>query len=289
MIKTIEILLLMFLLSSFILSQENSQNEFGSIYKFELNNSPFPHKERENGHTYKGQTYNAEEHYSDQLAIIFIPNHYIPVDTINLVFYFHGWRNNIDSTLIKFNLIEQFYKSKKNAILVLPETAKNSPDSFGGKLEEKHTFKGLSEEIIDKLNALYSKRLKIGNISLAGHSGAYRVIAYILHLGGLTEHIEAVYLFDGLYAEVDKYSFWINNYKGNFINIYTPNGGTKSVSEELYINLKKAGIENKMLVKDEFSSNDLITPRIIFIKSELKHNEVIHTKNQFQKFLESSL
>lgn len=289
MTNIIKILLVIFSLSSFVLAQEKSQNEYGTIYRYELTNTPFPHKLRENGHSYKGVKYSMEDHYSDQSVIVFIPNYFTMSDSIDIVFYFHGWRNNIDTTLVSFNLLEQFYKSNKNAILVLPESAKNSPDSFGGKLEEKNTFKDLTEEIIDKINALYNRKLKVGDISLAGHSGAYRVIAYILDHGGLTNKIEAVYLFDGLYADIDKYSFWINNYKGKFINIYTPNGGTKAESEELYTKLEKADIGIKMLEKDEFSSKDTITPRIIFIKSELNHNEVIHTKNQFLKFLESSL
>lgn len=289
MTNIIKILLLIFFLSSFVLSQENSKNEYGTIYRYELNNTPFPHKLRENGHSYKGENYNVKDHYSDQSVIVFVPNHFALTDSIDIVYYFHGWGNNIDSTLVKFNLLEQFYASRKNAILVLSEAAKNAPDSFGGKLEEKNTFKNLTEEIIDKLNAQFNKKLKAGDISLAGHSGAYRVIAYILYHGGLTDNIESVYLFDGLYADVDKYSFWINNYKGKFINIYTPNGGTKSESEELIITLSKIGIECLVIPTDDFSSNDLKESRIIFIKSQLQHNEVIHKKKQFQKFLESTL
>ena len=39
---------------------------------------------------------------------------------------------------------------------------------------------------------------------------------------------------------------------------------------------------------DDFGVDELRGSRIIVIKSELEHNDVIHTKNQFQKFLESS-
>ena len=58
-------------------------------------------------------------------------------EKINFVVYFHGWNNNIDSACAQFDLIEQFCESNKNAIFVFPEGPKNSPDSFGGKLEEK--------------------------------------------------------------------------------------------------------------------------------------------------------
>ncbi len=38
-------------------------------YKYELNNSAFPHKDRVNGHVYNGQHYNVKNHYSDKSVI----------------------------------------------------------------------------------------------------------------------------------------------------------------------------------------------------------------------------
>ena len=289
MIKGFEIFLLIFMFSYILLPQKQFQNDYGLIYKFKSNNSSFPDEDRIDGHLYNGQHFNVKDHYSDNSVLIFIPNHFIPNDSIDMVFYFHGWRNNIDSSLVKFNLIEQFYNSNKNAILVLPESAKNAPDSFGGKLEEKNVFNELTFEISEKLDSIYAGKFNVGNISLAGHSGAYRLISYILLRGGLSENIEAVYLFDGLYADTEKYSYWIDHYNGRFINIYTPNGGTKLESENLINCLEGWNISYKLIENDDFSSNSLKDQRIVIIKSELGHNEVIHTKNQFQKFLESSL
>lgn len=96
-------------------------------------------------------------------------------------------------------------------------------------------------------------------------------------------------MFDGLYADTEKFTYWIDNYKGKFINIYTPNGGTKSESENLITCLDGWNISFKLIENDDFSSDSLKNQRVIFIKSNLDHNEVLHTKNQFQKFLESSL
>ena len=106
--------------------------------------------------------------------------------------------------------------------------------------------------------------------------------------GGLTNNISSVILFDGLYADIEKYSYWLNNYNGKFFNIYTQNGGTKAQSENLMSCLSAWGTDYKLLEVDQFSVNDLNNHRIVFIKSELDHNEVIHTQNQFQKFLEAS-
>ena len=271
------------------LSQTNSYNDLGLIIKYESNFAPFPHKARAVGHNYGGNFYNANDHYSDSTVLIFMPDHMVNRDTFDLVFYFHGWRNNIDTSLSRFQIIEQFYESGKKGILVFPESAKNAPDSFGGKLEEKGIFKELVAEIVERLKSDLRKDISFNNITLAGHSGAYRVMSFILLHGGLTDKIESVYLFDGLYGGLEKFGHWIENYSGSFINIYTPNGGTVGQSENLMISLKGWNIPFIFLESDEFSSNDLKKSRIIFIKSNLGHSDVIHTKRQFRKFLESSL
>lgn len=282
-------LLLLFYSTDRLLAQEVDTTKYGYVYKYELDNTSFPHKNRSGGHVYKGQHYNAKDHYSDSSVLVFIPSYFVPKDSIDLVFYFHGWYNNIDTTIVKFNLLEQFYKSGMNGILILAEGAKNSPDGYGGNLEEKGIFKDLVDEIFDELEDVYKKRYKIGNIALAGHSGAYRVMSYILMHGGITEKICAIHLFDALYGDAEKYTYWIDNYTGKFINIFTSKGGTKDESENLMLCFDGWGIPYEFIKDDDFSSEDLKESRIIIIKSKLGHSEVIHTKNQFRKFLESSL
>lgn len=281
-------LLFIFFQVSIVLSQKVDTSKYGYTYRYEMDNSSFPHQNRSGGYVYKGQHYNAEDHYNDSSVLVFIPNHFTLSDSINLVFYFHGWYNNIDTTLVKFNLQEQFYRSKKNAILILAEGAKNSPDGYGGHLEEKDVFKDLVDEIFDELQDVFNIKPKIDQIVLSGHSGAYRVMSYILLHGGLTEKIKGIHLFDALYNDAEKYTYWIDNYNGRFINIYTPNGGTKGESENLMFCFDGWKIPYKFIEDDDFSTDDLLESRIIIIKSELGHSDVIHTKNQFQKFLKSS-
>ncbi|MCK5088197.1 MAG: hypothetical protein KAQ90_11780, partial [Melioribacteraceae bacterium] len=169
----------------------------------------------------------------------------------------------------------------------MPEGPKNTPDSFGGKLEETGKFKLFVDEVLNTLQTTYNTKLMTNNLVLAGHSGAYRVIAYILMRGGLTEKITEVFLFDGLYADVEKYSYWLDHYKGRFINIYTPNGGTKRESENLMECFTAWGIPFTFIDGDEFTNEELQENKIIFIASQLKHNEVIGSKEQFKRFLET--
>ena len=95
-------------------------------------------------------------------------------------------------------------------------------------------LKNLIDDVLKYLseNAKF-KSAKVGNIILAGHSGAYRVISFCLMRGGLTQNISDVILFDALYGQTEKYVHWIENFKGRFINIYTDNGGTKEETENM--------------------------------------------------------
>lgn len=255
----------------------------------QFSSAPFPAVERINGHVYNNQTFSYEEHYTDSSVAIFIPNGFKTGDATNFIVYFHGWYNNIDSACAQSKLIEQFSKSNKNAIFIFPEGPKNSPDSYGGRLEEKDGLKNLINDVTKFLTEKGKLNSPIvGNIILAGHSGAYRVISFCLMRGGLTENISDVFLFDALYGETEKYSHWIENYNGRFINIYTDNGGTKKETESLMDDLNGWGIsyfktEEKELIPDDLSKN-----KLIFIHTDLTHNEVIAVRNQFLNYLKTS-
>ena len=270
-----------------LFAQEADYSDYGDLYRFELVNAPFPDDERAEGHYYKDEFFPKEEHYNDSTTLAFIPDYYKPEDSVDIIVYFHGWGNNVDKTLGKFHLIEQLHASGRKAVLITPEGPKNSKDSFGGKLEEKGRFKLMVEEVLSKLSKEIDKNLSVRNIILAGHSGAYRVMSYILLHGGLTGRIKEVYLFDALYAEVEKYAYWLDHYNGRFIDIYTPNGGTKYLSENLMVDLDAWEIPYTFIEGDEFTNDQLAGSRIVFISSQLSHSEVISSQDQFKRFLET--
>jgi hypothetical protein len=261
----------------------------GEMFVPQFSSAPFPHADRVNGRLYNNQTFSAKDHYSDSSVAIFIPKGFKPGKTIDLVVYFHGWNNNIDSACAQYKLIEQFSESKKNALFVFPEGPKDSPDSFGGRLEETDGLKKLGTDV---LNYLIKERKiksgKIGNIILAGHSGAYRVISFCLMCGGVTKNISDVILFDALYGQTEKFSYWIDHYKGRFVDIYTDSGGTKYESESLMADLKGWGVSYLTKEEKDISISDLKKNRLIFIHSDLTHNEVVVAKKQFRDYLSTS-
>jgi hypothetical protein len=251
--------------------------EMGRLIIVPCKNAAFPHALRRSGYVYNDSLYTFEEHYNDSGIAIFVPEDYRAEKKVDLVFYFHGWGNSVRSSIAAFDLIGQFLAANKNAILIIPETVRNAPDSFGGKLEEKDVFADLVEEVLAYLHQEgISVSHRPGKIILSGHSGAYRVIAAILNRGGLRENISEVYLFDALYGQTENYAHWIEKYPGRFINIITPEGETLEESRNLLQDLEDWEIEAYQMDGNQFDANAMRKRRIIFLFTSLGHTDVLN-------------
>lgn len=261
------------------------------IFRITSAYTSFPDSARAKGHTYDKVLYNAAEHYSDSSVLIIVPAGLKAKKQVDLVFWFHGWRNTIDSAANYFELVKQFIASGRNAVLAILETAKNSPDSYGGKLEKKDIFKNLVKDVIDKLKneKVIGKKAEAGNIILAGHSGAFRVMVHILQNGGM--EVKQVLLFDGLYSQVDKYTAWIQADEAHrFLHIYTNRGGgTDEVSVQMMKGLGEKNIPFINPEEKELNADMLKTNRVVFVHSLKEHNDVINRPDHnFRLYLENS-
>jgi hypothetical protein len=277
---------------SSLLSQTLSTRyeKYGTLILTQFSTAPFPHPQRANGRMYDSTLYSAAEHYSDSSVAIFIPKGFRKTGSTDFVVHFHGWNNNIDSVLAQYRLIEQFSASKKNAILIVPQGPRNAPDSFGGKLEDKDGFKKFMADIVKLL--VKEKKIRtsrIGNIILSGHSGGYHVMSFILMRGGVTKHIREVYLFDALYGETEKFVYWFTHQNGKLIDIYTQDGGTKAETESLIDDLNGWNIPCFARNEADASPRDLQTHRLVFLFSDLIHNEVVSAHNSFEQYLGASI
>ena len=245
--------------------------------------SMFPDSHRLEGHNYGEKNYPFINHYNDSSVLVLLPKNFDQNKKFDLIVYFHGWNNSNENATEEFQLVEQLNNSNKNAVLIFPEGPKNAPDSFGGKLEKANYFKYLIDDIVKQSKNYRLDLNSYNNIILAGHSGAYRVIATILNRGGLTENISHVILFDGLYGQIEKYSHWLKNYNGKFINLITENGGTKKESDEFLKNLDDWNISYFKSMSNDLSKSQLNNHRIIFLYTSLNHNDVINP--YFEKIL----
>jgi hypothetical protein len=263
----------------------------GELILAKLDSAPFPHPSRADGHRYEGPLYSAKEHYSDSSVAIFVPKGFRETGRIDVVVHFHGWKNHVQRVLDRYRLIEQLAASGRNAVLVVPQGPYDAPDSGGGKLEDADGFNRFMAEVADTLrkkSGLKKKDFSLGRIILSGHSGGYQVIASILDRGGVTDHVREVWLFDALYAKTPSFLTWIDRKQGRFIDVYTEHGGTKGETEKLMETLKGRGTDFLARKESETGDNLLRSSRIIFLFRDLPHDEVVHKREAFRDYLQTS-
>jgi hypothetical protein len=263
----------------------------GELIVTQFVTAPFPHPQRAEGHQYHNEFYSAKDHYSDSTVAIFIPKQFRETRRVDFVVHFHGWRNHVTKVLERYQLIAQLIDSGRNAVLVVPQGPYDAPDSFGGKLEDPGGFKRFMDEVTDTLRrraVLKSKQFEIGNIILSAHSGGYEVVAAILDHGGLTDHINGVWLFDALYAHTDWFLAWFRKDR-RFFDIYTEHGGTKEETERLMATLKQRGTPFFAGKESEINPAVLRTNKLVFIYTDLPHDDVVSKHRTFEEFLKASV
>jgi len=257
---------------------------------FTSTHTSFPDTGRSQGYIYDSVQYTASAHYQDSSVLLIIPPHLDRHKKVDLVFWFHGWRNNIDTALEFYKLGRQFLASGRNAILVLAETARNAPDSYGGKLEQPAMFKALVYDVMEALKGkgVVPKTAAPGNIVLAGHSGAFRVIACMLQNGQVP--VQEVILFDALYSQLEKFENWINEDPSHhFVHWYTnQGGGTDEMSDIMMKQLKEIHHEYLLAEERNITPEMIRNNRILFVHSLREHNVIINDPDNFRLLLENS-
>jgi hypothetical protein len=274
-----------------LLSLQASYAPLGRLIIAQFVSAPFPHPARAAGHKYHDQFFSTAEHYSDSTVAMFVPKNFRTTDRIDFVVHFHGWNHTVAGALPEYKLIEQFAAAGKNSILIVPQGPHNAPDSFGGKLEDTNGFATFMVEALAKLgtSGVFAKtNVAIGDIILSGHSGGYHVMAGIVDHGGLAEHIREVWLFDALYGNVDNFTDWQKNEHGRLLDIYTDHGGTKEETGFLMANYKTNGVSFFASEDTNVVSENLATNKIVFLHTDMVHNDVMSKRGAFEEFLETS-
>jgi D-alanyl-D-alanine carboxypeptidase/D-alanyl-D-alanine-endopeptidase (penicillin-binding protein 4) len=266
-------------------------SSYGTLILTNFASAPFPHPDRTQGHAYHDEFYSTKFHYLDSTVGIFIPKGFRVTDKVDFVVHFHGWRHTVAGTLPEYNLIGQFVDSGKNAILIVPQGPKGVPDSFGGKLEDTNGFKVFMDEAVEKLRAsgvLGRTDFDLGNVIISGHSGGFHVMAAILDHGGMSDKIKETWLFDALYAGTEDYAGWQKRENGRLLDIYTDHGGTKGETENLMAAYKKQEVPFFFSEDVAASPGNLETNKIVFLHTDLIHNDVVSKRGEFCQFLKTS-
>jgi hypothetical protein len=268
-----------------------AQTDIGAvIFRFQSSHTSFPDSGRLKGHTGNHVFYSSADHYNDNHVLIIAPKILKADQKVNLIFWFHGWHNNIDSAAAYYQLTRQLIGSGMNAVLVLPEAAKDAADSYGGKLEKKGVFKSLVGDVLQELKnkKMIGPNCESVHILLGGHSGGGEVISYIVENGGI--EINEVVLFDALYNGTEKFIVWLKSDTSHrFIHLYTDYGyGPKDESQKMTTQLMQEQIpffetEETVLTPQEIQKN-----RLLFIHSLSPHNDIIFNPDNFRILFENS-
>jgi hypothetical protein len=230
-------------------------------------------------------------HYDDSSVLLVVPPHLKRGRKIDLVFWFHGWHNNIDTALQFYGLARQFVAANRDAVLVLPEAAKNSADSYGGKLRRNGDFRSLVGDVMGELKryGVVANDATTGHIVLGCHSGGYSAVADILANG--QQPVDEVFLFDALYGRVPVFLEWIKEDKRHhFVHWFTNHGGgTDIVSDTLMQRLKSLQIDCLLADEALLNPGQIRANRVLFVHSQREHNVIINDPDDFKLLLENSV
>lgn len=228
-----------------------------------------------------------DNRYNDNSSLILVPKSFKKNQPFQLFFWFHGWGNNINQTLESFKLEEELVASGINAILILPEAAKNANDSYAGKWEKPNNF----NLYFNELKAFLTTKNIINetqphSLIIAGHSGAANVLTRVMQHAN--HHIKGVLLFDALSYESSLIASFIEKSSSTkLIHLYSPKPNYTNNSNNLAKELTKRKIGFLQKTDIQFSDSDVKQSRILLLSSQLHHNDVATTNHYISKFLKA--
>lgn|GEM_PF-3271981 len=214
---------------------------YGEWKVFHIANSPFPYKPSD------------DPAFNDNSCYVFIPEGFIRKDYVDYVIDHHGHGAIVDPENIEqFSYVElfrqdyQLYSSGKNAILIMPQAARNKSSGAIGSFAEFNKASKFVDEITSLL--ISGNKLNPGTVPrkifLNSFSGGYQITAshisnndssYIKKIGGIT-------LWDSYYGNEKEYMDYVLSRRGYFLNFFTPYGGTLYLSEKMLDSLRGLSI-----------------------------------------------
>ena len=253
--------------------------------------APFPDVSRAAGYTNNGKFYDAASHYSDSTVGIFIPAGFRPsTRRVDFLVHLHGWSNHVSQVLDRYQLREQVAASGLNAILIVPQGPRDAQDSGDGKLEHAAGgFAALMHDVAAYLLAAGKTRTaRIGRIILSAHSGGYKGASHILQIGGLSDHITDVLLFDAAYADLDGFADWQAARKGRrLVSLFTDDTASGNVA--LMAALTRRHQPVAVLEAKDLAPRILHRRQALFIYTpDLPHDETMQGRGYYGLFLRTS-
>jgi hypothetical protein len=244
---------------------------------------------------------------NDRTVIVFVPSHfrYSTAEHLCSVVHFHGIHSSAEEAMTGNQLREQVFDSRQNAILVVPQGLKHSPDFSFGTLEQDGGLKRLLAELTRVLGSHDAARVlgataiphdaRHGLVCLSTHSGGYHGVAACLQHGEV--EIAETYLFDALYADTNVFRDWVvggkgrtNAHRHKLVNYFPASGTTATQSRALKDQLEKAGVKCVMeTTEGSLSRKELSHEQAIFVQTARAHGSVTWESNALRDCLFASV
>lgn len=263
------------LLANFLLAQKQ--------FTFSSNNSMFPLK------TANPKYSASDSRFNDNSCLVYVPKHFDKNKNWHFMLWFHGWNNNIQSTIEQFKLREQIILSGANVILIMPEGVKNGNDSYCGNWEQANNFnyfmedvklKMKSEKIVDNITAN-------NQLIISGHSGASRALVRVMDFSSTT--IKSILMFDAIYSHETNIINCLKKFPScKLINLYTAREACTTSTKNLIQLLQKEKISYLQKQDTGVTEAELKSNRICCLSSNLSHNDVPVSYNYLSRFLKAS-
>lgn len=163
----------------------------------------------------RGGVFWEDERYHDRRVLLSIPRGFDVRREALIVVYLHGHGATLARDVRQRQQVpRQIVESGRNAVLVAPQFAVDAADSSAGRFWEPGAFARFLGEAAANLASLHGDTrsraaFERAPVLIAAYSGGYHALAYALAVGGATERVRGVLLFDALYGDYDKFLGWL--------------------------------------------------------------------------------
>ncbi len=252
-------------------------------FTFTSGNSMFPLK------TVNAKYPSNDSRFNDNSCLVYVPKHFNKNKPWNFMLWFHGWNNNIQSTIEQFKLREQIVLSGANVILIMPEGVKNGNDSYCGNWEQANYFNYFMEDVKLKLKSekIVDKITAENQLIIAGHSGASRALVQVMDYSSIT--IKAILMFDAIYNHETNIIKCLKKFSScKLINLHTSREACTISTKNLIQLMQKQNMGYLQKQDTDVTDAELKNNRILCLSSNLSHNDVPVSYNYLSRFLKAS-
>jgi len=230
------------------------------------------------GHTSaRGGVYWEDLTYSDRRALLAIPRGFDIRRPAVIVVYFHGNQATLTRDVRDRQQVpRQVEQSGLNAVLVAPQFAVDALDSSSGHFWEPGVFAKFLDEAAERLTKLHGDAraravFDRAPVVIVAYSGGYNPAAFALALGGAGQRVQGIVLFDGLFAEIDKFADWLaKRPPAFFFSAYGK--AARAEHAELQRMLTERGVSAQKAMPARLNPGSVT---LLDVGDEVKHNDFV--------------